>query len=91
VKRRRVAVALPRPKGTRASSRVELAITMHPRELARLEERAAAASMSLRAARAEVTRLHERANEMAGKLLAAGVERDAARAEADPAQQAFAW
>jgi hypothetical protein len=42
-------VALPRPKGTRATSRASLTITMHPRELAELERRAAAASMSLRA------------------------------------------
>lgn len=46
VKRART-VALPRPKGTRATSRASLTITMHPRELAELERRAAAASMSL--------------------------------------------
>lgn len=49
MKRRGRTVALPRPRGTRASSRVALTITMHPRELAALERRAAGASMSLRA------------------------------------------
>jgi len=42
-------VALPRPKGTRATSRVALTITMHPRRLEQIEQRAAAASMSLTA------------------------------------------
>lgn len=42
-------VALPRPKGTRATSRVDLTISMHPRKLEELEARAAAASMSLTA------------------------------------------
>jgi len=49
MKARRVRVALPRPKGTRASSRVELSITMHPRELRELEARASSRSMSLTA------------------------------------------
>lgn len=42
-------VALPRPKGTRKTSRVAVTITMHPARLAVLEARAAAASMSLTA------------------------------------------
>lgn len=42
-------IALPRPKGTRASSRVAVVLTMHPRELRELEDRAARASMSLTA------------------------------------------
>lgn len=45
--RPRVRVQLPRPRGTRSTSRVELLITMHPSELVRLKQRAAAASMSL--------------------------------------------
>lgn len=44
-----VRVALPRPKGTRATSRVALTVTMHPRDLERLKARAAAVSMSLTA------------------------------------------
>lgn len=42
-------VALPRPKGTRRSSRVTLAIAMHPRQLEELRARAKRASMSLQA------------------------------------------
>lgn len=49
MKSRRVRVALPRPKGTRASSRAELSITMHPRELLELEARARSRSMSITA------------------------------------------
>lgn len=41
-------VALPRPKGTRkATKRAQLVLTMHPRQLADLEARAKARSMSL--------------------------------------------
>lgn len=47
--RKRKRVALPRPRGTRATSRVELLVSMHPRRMAQLVERAAAASMSLTA------------------------------------------
>lgn len=47
--RRTARVAIPRPKGTRATSRATLTITMHPRELEALEGRARAASMSLTA------------------------------------------
>lgn len=39
-------IALPRPKGTRSTSRVAVTLTMHPRQLAALEARAKAASMS---------------------------------------------
>lgn len=45
--KRRV-VALPRPKGTRKTTkRAQLVLTMHPRQLADLETRAKARSMSL--------------------------------------------
>lgn len=43
----RARVALPRPKGTRPGRRATLTITMHPRTLKLLEERARGASMSL--------------------------------------------
>jgi hypothetical protein len=46
--RTRATVALPRPKGLQRI-RATLAITMHPRQLVELEQRAAAASMSLTA------------------------------------------
>jgi hypothetical protein len=46
-KRRKVRVTIPRPRGTRASSRVELSITMHPRDLEELASRARSRSMSL--------------------------------------------
>jgi hypothetical protein len=46
-KRKRVRVAIPRPKGTRATSRAELSITMHPRELEELAARARSRSMTL--------------------------------------------
>lgn len=40
-------MSLPRPKGTRV--RAQLVITMHPKQLAQLQERADAANMSLTA------------------------------------------
>jgi hypothetical protein len=46
--RTRATVALPRPKGLQRI-RATLSITMHPRQLVELEQRAAAASMSLTA------------------------------------------
>jgi len=49
MKRNDARVSLPRPKGTRASSRATLTVSMHPRELEELRARAAAASMSLTA------------------------------------------
>lgn len=49
VSRKPARVALPRPKGTRKTSRVVLTITMHPARLAVLRARADAASMSLTA------------------------------------------
>ncbi len=44
-----VRVSLPRPKGTRRTSRAELVILMHPRKLAALQARARAVGMSLTA------------------------------------------
>lgn len=48
-KRRKRRVTIPRPKGTRATSRVELSITMHPSKLEELATRARTRSMSLTA------------------------------------------